>query len=386
MMEIELFDKNNIDQLHWPENEEAFLVRSYLLPMVKEGVKAYISNVETNLYLLRINATILPLTVNDRQYDNSYLTSNYFPIKYLEEQNSKRRGLLKPILRSLIQSVGLFLKGIKINKVVIVNNWLLTTNIYPKLTAKEINALTDFLSLRFPDHLLVFRSLNTRKCGELTQWLEDKHYRLMFARNVCIYDPEQRENFSSKVFYHHRRDRRLIQEEKYEIVRYETLTQEEIKRLLQLYGELYLKRHTQYSPHFTAKFLKEAQEKEILQLVGLKKEGTIFGVIGFIEREKTLIAPFCGYEHATEEAGHLYRMLTILAIDEAEKREVLLNDGSGGEAPKHYRGMKSFPEYVALYDRHLPVHRRLIWNLAERIVRRVSHKRAPFQQKIMDSS
>jgi hypothetical protein len=375
-MEIEIFDQNSVDALQWPETQEATLARAYLLPLVKEGVKAYISNVETELYLLRINTTILPITVNDREYDNSYLTSNYFPIKYYEEQLSKKLTLINVLCKHLIQAAGIFLKAIKINKVVIVNNWLLTTNIYPKLSSEEINALTDFLTQRFPDHMLLFRSLNSRKCFELTQCLEKAHYRLLFARNVCIYDPNQKEQFSSKVFYHHRRDRRLIQEENYEIVRYHSLTKEEIERLLNLYTELYLKRHTQYSPHFTEKFLRETLDKKILQLVGLKKGSKIYAVIGFLEREKTLIAPFCGYEHATEEAGHLYRMLTILAIDEAEKREVVLNDGSGGEAPKHYRGMKSFPEYVALYDRHLPAPRRLIWGLAEHIVKRLARKSA----------
>src|ERR1700691_1553881 len=123
-MQIELFDQKNIDQLVWPESEEATAGQAHLLPMIKEGVKKFIANVETQLYLLRVNSHILPLTVNEQEYENSYLTSNYFPIKYLEERLGRTKRLLAPLYRQLLKGAGLFLKGIKINKVVIVNNWL----------------------------------------------------------------------------------------------------------------------------------------------------------------------------------------------------------------------------------------------------------------------
>jgi hypothetical protein len=372
MVQMRLFDQHTIDQLEWPKTHEAELTRAHLLPMIKEGVQKYIRNVDTQLYLLQINKTLVPITVNSREYNNSYLTSNYFPIKYLEEQLTKKKSFLSHVQKPFIKGVGLLLKGIKINKVVIVNNWLMTTNIYPTLSDLEIKALTAHLVKQFPDHILIFRSLNTLKCSQLAQNLEEQHFRLLFARNVCIYDPEQKIHFSSKVFYHHRRDRRLISEEGYEIVRFDKIGSDEIDKLLQLYHELYLKRHTHYSPHYTVAFLKEAVEKRILQLVGLKKEGEIKGVIGFYERKETLIAPFCGYDQTKEDAGHLYRMLTILAIDEAEKRNIILNDGSGGASPKQYRGMKSFPEYIALYDRHLPCHRRFFWAVAEKMMKRLA--------------
>jgi Acetyltransferase (GNAT) domain len=275
---------------------------------------------------------------------------------------------LSYLQKPLLKGVGLLLKGIKINKAVIVNNWLLTTNIYPQLSDLELQTVTDYLTHHFSDHILIFRSLNTRNCWELADGLKKQRYRLLYARHVFIYDPQQKGNFSPKVFYHHRRDRRLIGSEGYEIVRYEKTLPAETARLLHLYNALYLARHTAYSPQYTEKFLKEAVENRFLHLVALKKEGEIQGVIGFHERGGTLITPFCGYDQTQAEANHLYRMLTMLAIDEAEKREALLNDGSGGAAPKQYRGMQSFPEYVALYDRHLPFYRRLFWGMAAKIV------------------
>lgn len=380
MTQITLYDQKNIDQLPWPDTEEAAQARALLLPMIKEGVETFIRNVDTQLYVLLVGNQLIPITVNVHEYNNSYLTSNYFPIKYLEEKLSLNSSFMKRVKKSLVQGVGCLLKGVKINKAVIVNNWLLTTNIYAALSQSDLQEVTRFLSERFPDHILIFRSLNTRKCQDLVQDLKKQHYRLLYARHVCIYDPHEKRNFSAKVHYHHRRDRRLIGSEGYEIVRYDQVQPAEKHRLLNLYNDLYLSRHTMFSPQYTEKFLQEALQKKYLILVGLKKEGEVKGVIGFHEREGTLIAPFCGYNNDHGESNHLYRMLTILAIDEADTRGVLLNDGSGGEAPKQYRGMRTFPEYVALYDKHLPFHRRFFWGMAEKVVSKLHKFKQPSSQ------
>jgi hypothetical protein len=369
---IQLFDEQTINQLKWPATEEGEHVRALLLPMIREGVTSYIRNVDTKLYVLQVNNTLLPITVNEREYNNSYLTSNYFPIKFLEERLNKQDSRFPYLQRALFQSA------------VIINNWLLTNNIYPQLSGEELHAITRYLTQHFPDHALIFRSLNSRKCSDLTHDLAKQQYRLLYSRSVFIYDPDQKGNFSPKVLYHHRRDRRLIEAEGYEVSPCEQVGKEDLTRILELYNAIYLAHHTTYSPQYTEKFLQEAIEKRFLHLVCLRKKGEIHGVIGFHERGGTLITPFCGFDQTQGEANHLYRMLTILAIDEAEKRERLLNDGSGGGAPKQYRGMKPYPEYVALYDRHLPWHRRTFWWLAERAVQRISQRNT--HQNVVTSS
>jgi hypothetical protein len=363
---LALYDRETIGQLIWPENEEAMQAKVLLLPMIQEGVSAYIQNVETKLYLLKVNSHIIPLTVNHKEYNNSYLTSNYFVVKHWEEQLNKQKSSLQTLKKSLIKGLGGLLKAVKINKIVIINNWLLTTNIYPTLTEEEWQAVTEFLTVKFPDHALIFRSLNDYKCQELKQKLDKQRYRLLFSRQVYIYDPQQKEALSPKQRYHHRRDRKLASTEGYEIFHYKQIDSQESERLLKLYSSIYHVQHTQYSPQYTARYLQEAIEGQFLHLIGIKKDDTVQGVIGFHQRGGTLITPFFGYDQKFGAANHLYRMLTMVAIDEAETRGVHLNDGSGGEETKSYRGLKPFPEYVALYDRHLPIYRRLFWSLAEK--------------------
>lgn len=334
--------------------------------MILEGVESYIRNVETTLYLLKVNEQIIPLTLNEREYDNSYLTSNYFPINYLEELLQRKYPRLHWLQKPLVHTLGLFLKGVKINKVAIVNNWLLTTNIYPSLTLEEVKALTHFVKKRFPDHLILFRSLNTRKCQQLASDLAGEQYKMVGARSVFIFDPAEQSSFPKKALYHHRRDKRLIEKEGYEVVYNEQLTVDELKVALNLYRRVYIGRHTKYSPEYTQRFLECAMKTNFFDLIGVKKGGELLGVMGCTERNGTLIVPFFGFDREKGGPNHIYRILTNLAIDEAMKRGVVLNDGSGGDKAKRERGMRAFPEYVALYSAHLPLYRRIFWSLADR--------------------
>lgn len=380
---LTLYDESTIDSLEWPNTPEALQARALFVPMLKEGVEAYIQNSKTKLYLLKVDDHIIPVTINEKEYDNSYLTSNYVGIKLLEEKIARKFPRLFRLQKPFIESFGAILKGIKINKVVIVNNWLLTTNIYPDLTLLQTNEITDFFQRRFPDHTIIFRSLYQRKCSSLARDLKQQHYRVIGTRFVYLYDPDDKQHFTSKTHYHHRRDRRLLESEGYQVVRNEMIQEGEIGRLLQLYNYTYISKHTSYSPQYTEKFIKKAIEKKFFNLIGLKKDGDIQGVMGCCMRNGTMIVPFLGFDPSKGEPNHLYRMLTILAIDEAEKEQMLLNDGSGGATPKLKRGMKACPEYIAIYDRHLPWHRRLFWALAEKVV---NHIAFPLIEKRMDQS
>ncbi len=58
-----------------------------------------------------------------------------------------------------------------------VNNWLLSTNLYPALSEAQIRAITTHLIARFPTHAIAWRSVNT-VAGEA---LLNAHRRLAWA-------------------------------------------------------------------------------------------------------------------------------------------------------------------------------------------------------------
>lgn len=378
---IRLFDKENLHELHWPDTEEARQAKAMLVPMMEEGVEAYIQNVSTKLFLLQVDSHIIPLTVNEKEYDNSYVASNYYFIQMLQEMAEKKNPRLYSIQKPLIQTLGHLFKGMKINKMLIVNNWLLSSTIYPDFTDNQISEITHFLISKFPGHLLIFRSLDEKSCTPLIASLRNLRYRMIMSRYVYMYDSDKKSEFSSKINYRHRRDRRLVQSQGFEVVSDRMMNLKEIDRLLQLYQGIYIDKHTSYSPSYTNKFLDRAIQNSFLKMYSLKKDGEVAGVVGVFQRKNGMTAPFLGYD-IRKNVNQLYGMLTQIAIDEAEQQQVVLNDGSGAGIAKLYRGMNAVPEFIAVYDQHLPFYRRLFWSLSEKVVEHITY---PLLKRKMNS-
>ncbi len=78
-----------------------------------------------------------------------------------------------------------------------------------------------------------------------------------------------------------------------------------------------------------------------------------------------MTTPLFGYDTALPQKLGLYRMLTAICIQEASAQKLQLNHSSGAAHFKRVRGMLPDSEYTALFDDHLPAHRRLIWRLLE---------------------
>src|SRR5206468_1590252 len=152
---------------------------------------------------------------------------------------------------------------------------------------------------------------------KLIQHLRQCEFRLLPTRSVFFYDPSKKEELSSKVQYHHRRDLKLIEKEGYEVLRNGDLKETDLPRLLELYRKVYMEKHTS-----------------------------------------------CG----------LYRMLSVLLYKESEVKNLALNDSSGGDDTKKWRGLKLFDEYVAIYDRHLPLRRRLFWKTVDIFLNKICRK------------
>ena len=352
MQRVELFDRESIDQIKWPDSQESRQAKTLPLTLLKEGVERYITNTKTRFYFLRVDDFILPLTVNDKEYNNSYLTSNYYAVKRLREKWPK-------ILYPLVAGIGFILKSAQVNRSVIVNNWLLSNSLYPKLSDEQVELMTHFLAKRFPSHLLMLRSLNETDCSDLLGQLKSLRYHTFFSRSVFMYNPEDKKG--KREGYHKRRDLRLMENGGYLVEK-----EADFARCITLYNLVYRDKHTPFCPHYTVDYLKKAVESDFLEIRVLKRGAETVGVFGFSIRNNTMIVPFFGYDTKLDEKVEIYRILTRLIIEKAEERNVLLNDGSGGDQAKKFRGMKESNEYAAIYARHLPPIRKFFWNLSER--------------------
>ncbi|MFZ0566228.1 MAG: hypothetical protein WAM28_08605 [Chlamydiales bacterium] len=373
MAQIQLYDPSTIDQINWDNFSDGPLAKSYLLPLIKEGPESFIQNAKTQMFVLTIGNHIIPISVNDAEYKNCYLLSSYFVVENLKEKLENTSSLIKWLSIPLVSLLGGFLKLLKINKVVIINNWLFTTNLYPELSQEEINSMLSFLKKRFPDHYFMFRSVNTYKSAATYDALNLERFRMIPCRQIYLYDPSRSSMLAPRMLRKQKKDANRLANKKYEVEEVDSLSDEEMVHLLELYQKIYVGKYTRFSPIYTKKFLQHVLKNKIYLLKILKKEGRIYGVTGFLQKNNYIFVPFFGYDTSIPQEEGLYRMLSSVILSEIERVNLVSHQGSGGGQFKKWRGFVEHPEYVAIYDRHLNVLRRSFWFCAH-VAQKLSKK------------
>lgn len=359
MISPQLYDARTIDDLPWPSTLEGEFAKTYLIPLVKGKIQEYIPNASTRLEVVTINEHIIPITINEAEYDNCYLLSSYYFIAELQEKLREKGLFFRSIFSPFLKLCAAFLKKIKINQVVVINNWLLTTNTYPKLTNEEIEAVSNFLQKQYPKHFQMFRSLNTYREGETLNALKNAAFRLMPCRHIYLYDPQRKTQLSQSEKRKQTKDINRIKKYGYTVRTPTQLTILEKERLLDLYKQIYIGKYTKYSPVYTAKHVERFLTHPQMHIKLLEKGGVIYGVAGFLKKDGHILVPFFGYDTSISQEIGLYRMLSGIILDEVEKAHLISHQGSGAGQFKKWRGFVEVLEYVALYDKHLSFGRRL---------------------------
>jgi len=70
---VRLFDPTTMADSDWPAGSEA--VRAFVEAICRHGSERFVSNVLTRMMVLRAGDVMLPVTINDTEYENSYVCS-----------------------------------------------------------------------------------------------------------------------------------------------------------------------------------------------------------------------------------------------------------------------------------------------------------------------
>lgn len=379
MATVVWYSSENIHQLVWPEDAYGSYARQYLLPMLQEGVHPYVANVQTELVVLTVDGIPLPITVNEAEYTNSYVCSPYTHyVLYAEEELAMlQRPRLEKALALLLRGIGWCLRRIHFNRVVQINNWLVSTNLYPHLTAEQVEAVQQAVQLRYPKHVVIWRSLNEVTTPIVQSTLKQLHCRLIPSRQIYLFD--HRTGVNSRTRWVIKRDRRLIDSGQYEVVEPDAIKEQDIPRIAELYRMLYIDKYSAYNPQFTEPFFRLALRERLLHIYGLRKDGRMDAVLGFFGRDAVMTTPLFGYDTTLPAETGLYRMLSILLIDLSEKRGQLLHESSGVGQFKRNRGAYGVLEVSAVYDHSSSVAIRSGWWLLEQLLYRIG---VPLIQKL----
>jgi hypothetical protein len=338
----------------------------------------HIGNVHTRMRVLDTGTRRWPVSENsgEARPGNCYVVSPCTAYSRYADEEIVRLGrpwLTWP-LRLLARGLGLWLQRGGLDRLVTVNNWLLSTNVYPSgWDGSDLPALTRFLAHEYPDHALAWRSLNRTANGPLMARLEALGYLPVPSRQVYLFDG--RDGDAAPFLRHHntRLDAALWRRTPYRVVDGATLGPEGLQRAEALYNRLYLDKYSRLNPQFSARWLAAGLQGGWLTLRALQQpDGRMDGVVGWFGNGGWLTAPVVGYDTALPASLGLYRLITRLCLQETAQRRSRLNFSSGAAHFKRLRGGEPAIEYTLVLVDHLPRARQRVWRALQATLDRVA--------------
>jgi len=359
---IEILDAQSIDRFTALSEPTADPASRYVASLVTGGARRYVDNVDVDVKVLIVDGTVLPLLVSERAGSNADVCSPYAHyIEYTLEGLAKRHRHVPPqLFKALLWPLAAVLKTGRIDRVVFVNNWLLTTNPRLNLTYEQVRELTARLVEMCPESAIVFRSMNAHTDEAALLTLRQNRYRLVRSRRIYLLDPTTVHYLDH---YNSQWDRRFLARTPYRVVRDHEALAAHVPRLTALYRDLYLDRHSRLNPHFNERFFALTLEEKTLTYRALEQDGRVDGFVAYFADDRVMTGTLLGYDLALPQKRGLYRLLIALLTAEAAEARLLLNLGGGTGHFKLLRGAMPAEEFDAVYDAHLPPHRRFSWTL-----------------------
>lgn len=335
------------------------VARRYVSAFDAAGSTAYIRNLQTTVTCHRWGDACLPMTINNGEPQKTFVCSPWVGyIDYIKEELARfPNPAIVPILRTVIGCVARVLAHAKIDRVVHINNWMMSTNLLPDIDSSLVPGQTRQLRLRFPNHFLAIRSLTRRHHPQLIAWLLAEGWVLMPSRQIFIADDIKLQMTRRRDL---KRDEMLWHGSGFRYEELETVGEADAERIAALYARLYLKKYSYLNPTYTADFIVMSHQIGMIRyLVHRDRKGIIQSFAGFHRFAAHGTVPLMGYNTDLERTAGLYRLGFHAGTRYAAEHRLSFNMSSGATAFKISRGATAEIEYTAFYFRHLPLARRL---------------------------
>ncbi len=361
-------------KIEWiqPDSLPEGVLKSFCQIIRTQPVSGLIRNVKTKVRALKIAKNLyFPVTINDTEWENSYVCSPYTAyVQYASDEVSRKiasKWVQWP-LHGLIRLLSGWLKSAQINRTIHVNNFLLSTNPYPEWSGNQIKAITDFLIQEYPTHALVFRSLNVQQHSHLLNQFKENRYFLLGSRQVYMYN----EPFERWIRHNNnKQDRRLIKNKRLTYVDHEAM-RDHLPEAVRLYDLLYLKKYSRHNPQFTLAYFQEMHATQAIHFQGYTDDSTqLKAFAGLFVLDNTITSPLVGYDTAAPAKDALYIHAIQLIFRYKHQTGKLLNLSSGASGFKRLRGGVPSIEYSAVYTRHLKPSRQRIFRLIQFLTNRI---------------
>lgn len=369
-----LFDPRTAPPNIWPKKTS--WEQQYIDEIAKRDVAHMVSNVKTTWRALRSKDRIFPVTINDNEVGGSYvcLPHSAYILYARVELGIVDLGIFAPIMRGIIKLADSALLKAGINKIVQLDNWLLSTNLHGDWDGQDIPSIRKYLTKLYPQHIIALRSLDEWSCPKLLQAVQSDNWILLPSRQIWV--TEDMDTQWAKT-HNTKNDRRLLNKTPLHIEPVHTMSDKDAQRIAELYHMLYIGKYSALNPVFTPEYIKMTCQTGMLSFKGARDEfGDLVAIAGSLVRGGILTPPIVGYDTSRPQKEGLYRIACYLFSEDARAMGVRVNGSAGAASFKRHRGATAQIEYSAFYIRHLP-------NKQQRTIKQLAYLLNSFAVPIM---
>ena len=332
----------------------AWRARAFAELHAGQATQSLIANVHAGVETLQTRAGPLPVTVHDGQAGDAWICSprtTYADCAGEEAERYLPRAL-GPLGSMLPGMLGTVIARAGLDRAASINNWLLSTNLYPALDLVALPALLDEAVVRWPAHGLWFRSLNACHAPDWLMALREHGCQPVATRQVYLYD-----DFAALSARHDnfQRDLALLHKTPLQHAANDSIGDADYARIAEIYALLYIGKYSRANPVYGEAFLRAWHRAGLLEFEGFRDgDGRLSTVMGIFRQAGIATAPIVGYDtHQPPKAG-LYRLATACAYRRCMERGWRLNFSAGAAGFKRLRGGQPAIEYSMVFARHLP--------------------------------
>ncbi len=346
----------------------------FVAAMIREGTAPFAANVRARVRVVDVGggawlAATVPVgeagedsagTGRSRPAppaDEAYVAS---PLTHFARYPRDELGKLPPALRrplgALLTGLGGLLRLGGIERTVMLHSALVSTNLWPRLDPEAVPVAARLLADAYPGCAVAVRSLDAVSGDPVLGAVVRADARMVPSRLVYHQRPA-----GAPLARNERRDARLLARSPWHEV---PVSPSDAPRVADLYRLLYLDRYSRFNPAFTARFFADAIAGRWLRVHAFAHEATpgrLDAVLGCYVRDGRLTCPLFGYDTALPREAGLYRLLSARKLQIARDAGLAVHASAGAGGFKASRGGIATPEFLAVFDAHLPPARRLPW-------------------------
>lgn len=337
-------------------------VRAFALLHQGQPTRPFVANLDAEVHQVDAGPYSFPVTLASPCESNAWVVSpaTTYGRYAAEEAERLAPAWSRRPLRAVTAWAAQEMQVTGLDRAVSINNWLLSTNLYPPIEAPMVEALRDRCIARWPIRALWFRSLNRVQHGPWLDALVGAGFQLIPTRQVYLFQGLKTSRSSNL-----KRDLAWMRKTVLRPVAHQEFQPADFARSERLYAQLYLEKYSALNPAYTAEFLRTWHQAGLLRMAGWRDaDGQLQAVVGLFSQSEVSTAPIVGYNTGLSQSLGLYRLLMAQAFRHAVESQTVLNLSAGASGFKRLRGGMPAIEYSAVYARHLPRRsRQFLWAL-----------------------